>query len=100
MIGPDWIAEIKNTFDMYDCSAVAGKIIPIWEGHKPKWYVDPPWYEGIGKCKIGGPIVEFDLGEEHCQIQWPPPGPISHSGKKYLASMGYSELISGLILII
>ncbi len=51
-----WLVSIKNAFDVFDCMAVGGKIVPLWNGAKPRWFSDERG------CNLGPPIVQFDLG--------------------------------------
>ena len=61
---PDWLSEIKSTFERFDCAAVAGRIIPVWD--QPK----PDWLDMRGQFAV----VNFELGDEFKEIQQPPIG--------------------------
>jgi glucosyl-dolichyl phosphate glucuronosyltransferase len=64
LVGRDWLSELKQTFDRYDCSAVAGRVLPLWKQPKPQWL--------IMEDQLA--IVRFDWGEEIKQIHFPPLG--------------------------
>jgi glucosyl-dolichyl phosphate glucuronosyltransferase len=64
LLGKDWLSELKQTFDHYDCAAVAGRVVPIWKQPKPKWL--------IMEDQLA--IVRFELGEDVKEIPYPPLG--------------------------
>jgi glycosyltransferase involved in cell wall biosynthesis len=69
-VTPDWLRELAGTFREFDCTGVAGKSIPAWNGlAKPAWLVTTGPY-----CLSRGPILDFDLGNEAKEIQYPPWG--------------------------
>lgn len=61
---PEWLISIKRTFDEFDCAAVGGRVIPVWNQPKPEWLV-------MGEQQA---IVNFDKGDVPKQIQCPPLG--------------------------
>ena len=67
-LDPNWLLHIGETFDVYGCMAVGGKIIPVWPCPKPAWFSEDAPYD------ISGPIVKFDLGEEICETRKEPFG--------------------------
>src|SRR5258708_17764982 len=36
-VDPHWVTEIFDAFQKYDCAAVGGKIVPVWNCKKPSW---------------------------------------------------------------
>jgi len=64
LVHPDWLAELKRTFDQFDCSAVAGRVVPVWNHPKPDWL------EMDGHFAV----TNFDLGDEVQDIRVPPLG--------------------------
>lgn len=69
-VKPDWLRELACTFRAFDCMGVGGKSVPAWNGlAKPAWLVTTGPY-----CLSRGPIVDFDLGNEAREIQYPPWG--------------------------
>lgn len=60
-----WLARIAEAFEQWGCAGVGGRIVPVWNTAKPKWLAM------TGPYKMGGAIVEFDLGDD--------PKPLEHS---------------------
>jgi glycosyltransferase involved in cell wall biosynthesis len=60
----EWLSNVKRTFDIYDCAAVAGRVIPLWSHAKPDWL------EMEGQFAV----VHFDMGDELKEIRIPPLG--------------------------
>ncbi len=77
ILHPDWLVNLKQTFDNFDCAAVAGRVLPQWNGPRPEWL------EMDGHFAV----VNFDLGDDTKQIQVPPLGANSafrsHIFKRY-----------------
>jgi glycosyltransferase involved in cell wall biosynthesis len=69
-VATDWLQELVGTFREFDCMGVGGKSIPAWNGlAKPTWLVTNGPY-----CLSRGPLLDFDLGSEAKEIQYPPWG--------------------------
>ncbi len=43
----NWIANIAESFRKYDCVTVAGKTLPSWQAHQPRW-LTPTFYWLVG----------------------------------------------------
>jgi glucosyl-dolichyl phosphate glucuronosyltransferase len=52
-----WLEGLRSAFHQFDCEAVGGKIIPVWNSGKPHWF---PEERGFN---LGPAIVQFDLGD-------------------------------------
>jgi glycosyltransferase involved in cell wall biosynthesis len=65
-----WIGNIAKAFDRYDVQCIGGKILPLWEGPKPRWlsvhfhpnlalldYGDLPFY--VEKANLWGANLAF-----------------------------------------
>jgi glycosyltransferase involved in cell wall biosynthesis len=63
----DWLLSIKSMFDQFDCAAVAGRIVPVWNQRPPAWY---EMEEQLQRFIVG----QFDAGNEIQRIQVPPMG--------------------------
>jgi glycosyltransferase involved in cell wall biosynthesis len=64
LLHPDWLSNLKQTFDRFDCAAVAGRVVPMWNHPKPDWL------EMEGQFAV----VNFELGDELKEIKIPPLG--------------------------
>lgn len=64
LLHPDWLANLKKTFDDHDCAAVAGRVLPLWNHPKPAWLVMDDQQA----------VVNFDLGDDFKQIDFAPLG--------------------------
>jgi glycosyltransferase involved in cell wall biosynthesis len=60
----DWLMSLKDTFDRFDCAAVAGRVVPLWNHPKPAWL------EMDGQFAV----VHFELGDNFKEIKVPPLG--------------------------
>jgi|HubBroStandDraft_6_1064221.scaffolds.fasta_scaffold00141_13 glycosyltransferase involved in cell wall biosynthesis len=60
----DWLSNLKQTFERFDCAAVAGRVVPMW--NQPK----PDWLEMEGQFAV----VHYELGDEFREIREPPLG--------------------------
>lgn len=60
----EWLSNLKQAFDSFDCAAVAGRVIPQWNHPKPEWL------EMEGQFAV----VHFDLGDELREVRIPPLG--------------------------
>jgi glycosyltransferase involved in cell wall biosynthesis len=58
-VDPHWVAEIYEAFRRYDCAAVGGKIVPVWNCKKPSWIA----FDGPYRHPAYGGIVNFDKGD-------------------------------------
>lgn len=61
----DWLTEMKNVFDSCGCAGIGGKILAVWNTETPRWFANE------GPYKLGGAIVELDLGDEICDLDRP-----------------------------
>ncbi len=64
LLDRSWLSNMKKTFDNFDCSAVAGKVVAQWN------HARPDWLEMDGQFAV----VRFDLGDELKEIRVPPLG--------------------------
>src|SRR6267142_1463435 len=63
-VGPHWLAEIYDAFQKYDCAAVGGKIVPVWNCQKPSWIAfDAPY-----RHPAYGGIVNVDKGDSAIKL--------------------------------
>ena len=85
LIHHGWLANLKQTFEQFDCDAVAGKVVPIWNHQKPDW------------LDVNGQfaVVNFDLGEELKKIKTPPLGANSAFRKEIFERHGLFRLDLG-----
>jgi glycosyltransferase involved in cell wall biosynthesis len=63
-VDPHWVAEMYDAFQKYDCAAVGGKIVPVWNCKKPSWIA----FDGPYRHPAYGGIVNFDKGDMPCQL--------------------------------
>jgi len=80
-----WLANLKSTFDRFDCAAVAGRVLPLWNHPKPDWL------EMEGQFAV----VNFDLGDEIKEVRVPPLGANSAFRKEVFARHGLFRLDLG-----
>jgi glucosyl-dolichyl phosphate glucuronosyltransferase len=85
LLHKDWLVNLKSTFDQYDCEAVAGRVVPLWNHPKPDWL------EMDGHFAI----TNFDLGDEVKQIGIPPLGANSAFRRGVFARHGLFRLDLG-----
>jgi len=64
LLHPYWLSSLKQTFERFDCAAVAGRVVPLWNHPKPDWL------EMEGQFAV----VHFEYGEETKEIKEPPLG--------------------------
>lgn len=57
---PEWLINLTKTLEDYDCIAVGGRIVPVWNAPVPAWL------QMEGQQAIG----HFDLGEKHQEIDY------------------------------
>ena len=60
----EWLATLVRVFRQTQCSAVAGRVIPVWNHPKPDWL----------EMEDQLAIVRFEMGEEVKEIRVPPLG--------------------------
>jgi glycosyltransferase involved in cell wall biosynthesis len=85
LLHPDWLANLSRTFKRFDCAAVAGRVVPLWNHTKPEW------------LQMDGQqaVVNFELGEEFAQIRVPPLGANCAFRKQVFAKYGLFRLDLG-----
>ena len=85
LLHPDWLSNLTRTFERFDCAAVGGRIVPLWNHPKPDW------------LEIDGQqaVVNFELGEEFQEIRFPPMGANSAFRKQVFAKYGLFRLDLG-----
>ena len=85
LVHPDWLREIKKTFDEHDCSAVAGRVVPQWNHAKPHW------------LEMNGhfAVTNFELGDKLKEIRIPPLGANSAFRKQVFEKYGLFRLDLG-----
>src|SRR5579863_8523334 len=64
LLHSEWLLHLKQTFDRFDCMAVAGRVVPLWNHTKPDWL------EMEGQFAV----VNFDLGDKLKEVRVPPLG--------------------------
>ena len=37
IVDSHWLAELKESYDRFDCLGVGGKIVPVWSSERPAW---------------------------------------------------------------
>jgi len=63
-VDPSWVAQIYDAFQRYECAAVGGKIIPVWNCKRPSWIE----FDGPFRHVAYGAIVNFDKGDSPCLL--------------------------------
>jgi glucosyl-dolichyl phosphate glucuronosyltransferase len=58
-----WLTELVGTLEKFNCAGVGGKIIPVWNFSKPRWFQESD------SSKLFPAIVSFDMGEKPCSIK-------------------------------
>jgi len=61
LLHPDWLWQLKMVFEQFDCAAVAGRVVPLWNQPKPEWL------EMEGQQAI----VNFEPGDEFKEVPFP-----------------------------
>jgi glycosyltransferase involved in cell wall biosynthesis len=64
LLHPDWLSNLKRTFEQSECVAVAGRVVPVWPHAKPDWL------DMEGQFAV----VSFEHGDSLKEIQIPPLG--------------------------
>lgn len=85
LLHPNWLLELKETFSRFDCSAVAGRVVPLWTHSKPDWLAMEGQFA----------VVNFDLGDEFKEIKIPPLGANSAFRKSVFTRHGLFRLDLG-----
>ena len=85
LLHPDWLANLPRTFERFDCAAVGGRIVPLWNHTKPEWL------EMDGQQAV----VNFELGEEFTSIRVPPMGANCAFRKQVFTKYGLFRLDLG-----
>lgn len=85
LLHPDWLRNLARTFERFDCAAVAGRVVPLWNHPRPAWL------EMEGQQAI----VNFELGAEAKEIQIPPLGANSAFRKQVFDKYGFYRLDLG-----
>jgi glycosyltransferase involved in cell wall biosynthesis len=85
LVDRHWLSNLKKTFDEYDCSAVAGKVVAQWNHRKPDWL------EMEGQLAI----VHFDFGDQLKEIRVPPLGANSAFRREIFERYGMFRLDLG-----
>jgi GT2 family glycosyltransferase len=63
-VHPDWVAQIWEAFQEFDCSGVGGRIVPVWSCPQPAW-ID---FDGPFRHVAFGGIVRFEKGDTPVQL--------------------------------
>jgi glucosyl-dolichyl phosphate glucuronosyltransferase len=85
ILDPNWLAQIHIAFHDPTVSAVAGRILPLWEHAQPKWL------EMDGQQAV----VNFDLGDQSQKIQTAPMGANSAFRRDVFSKYGLFRLDLG-----
>jgi glycosyltransferase involved in cell wall biosynthesis len=62
-VDQNWLAQLLNTFERFNCAGVGGKIVPVWECSRPDWFQSDSTHQ------LMSAIVSFDLGETPRQVK-------------------------------
>jgi GT2 family glycosyltransferase len=85
ILDSDWLAQLHQAFEDRSVSAVAGRILPLWQHPKPAWL------EMDGQQAV----VNFDLGDEAQDIRIAPMGANSAFRKGIFSKYGTFRLDLG-----
>ena len=85
ILDPNWLAQLHQAFEDRSVSAVAGRILPLWQHPKPAWL------EMEGQQAV----VNFDLGDEGQDIRIAPMGANSAFRKEIFSKYGTFRLDLG-----
>ena len=80
-----WLSNVTRTFERWDCSAVAGRVVPQWNHPKPDW-LDMDGHFAV---------TNFDLGDETQEIRVAPLGANSAFRKEMFQKYGLFRLDLG-----
>lgn len=81
-VHPQWLSGLWQTFLAYDCPAVGGKIVPVFEAAIPRWLALYPSYPFLNA------LVSFDFGTVPCALRHPPFGANMAFRKEVFARYG------------
>ena len=68
-LDPGWLEGVARAFASPGCFGIGGRILPVWPGPKPSWYVDAGPYR-----LMMGVIVRYDHGDVAREIEMLPFG--------------------------
>ncbi len=85
LVHPDWLTNLTRTFERFECAAVAGRTVPLWNHPKPDWL----------KMEGQQAVVNFEPGDEFKEIRVPPLGANSAFRKNVFAKYGLFRLDLG-----
>jgi glycosyltransferase involved in cell wall biosynthesis len=85
ILDPDWLAQLHQAFHDRSVTAVAGRILPLWQHPRPDW------------LELDGQqaVVNFDLGDRPQDIRIAPMGANSAFRKEVFANYGLFRLDLG-----
>jgi glucosyl-dolichyl phosphate glucuronosyltransferase len=78
ILHPEWLASLKRGFEEFECAAIAGRVIPVWNQPKPDWL----------EMRDQQAIVNLDFGDEWKEIQRSPLGANSAFRKTVFSTYG------------
>jgi glucosyl-dolichyl phosphate glucuronosyltransferase len=64
LLHPDWLSNMSKTFKDFNCAAVAGRIVPVWNHPRPSWL----------EMEEQQVVVHFEFGDETRPLDRPPMG--------------------------
>lgn len=69
LIEPDWLDRAAEGLERFDCDFVGGRVLPIWNGPRPRWLPDRPGlhWAVIALLDLGSKPVEFGCNG----VPWP-----------------------------
>jgi len=85
LLHSNWLTALKQAFDDYECAAVAGRVIPLWNHPKPDWL----------EMEDQQAVVNFDLGDDFKEINFAPLGANSAFRRDVFARYGLFRLDLG-----
>ncbi len=65
-VAPDWLARLTANLLAGEWAGAAGRVVPAWQGPKPKWLPDFGGWDGVS--------VQFDPGGAAGELKIPPIG--------------------------
>lgn len=85
LVHPEWLVNLVRTFTRFPCSAVGGRVVPVWEHLRPDWL----------EMERQLAVVHFDFGEEFREIRFPPLGANFAFRREVFAKYGLFRLDLG-----
>jgi len=85
LLNCNWLANLKGTFDEFNCSAIAGRVVPQWTHSKPDWL----------RMEGQFAVTNFDLGDELKEVRVPPLGANSAFRREVFRKYGSFRLDLG-----